>query len=430
MLKLSYLIKGLILVIPLLGCSQGESGEATNYLKESRQINQLSDSIGIDETTTETEPNFEIQFVREATYGTTDDVIVGIMGPVTVDRNGRVFITDRNQITVHVFQHDGNYLTSLGNQGRGPGEFMGITPNTTITIYSNQFYITDQADAHLQFPYRMHEFSLEDLTFSRTIDLLAGNKAEIEELDGSYPEGYYSKRIYPLIGDKFLVSYLRSPNEYQDEVSYIYYVVQDTSGSIISDPVLKQKDRTNLITEVILPDMYYTAIHSFPFFGKSLLTVSKDNFLYAVNDSKKFNIDIYTMEGKHVRSVEHFFENIPFNKNEILDYYEKTNYMQRLGDGVALKMIREAENLPEIWPAIEEMLIDDDNRLWVSTIVEDFDIYEWWVLKETGELVTRFEWPRDEPIEVVKNGYMYTRETDEETGLQQVVKYRIEFEGG
>jgi hypothetical protein len=45
------------------------------------------------------------------------------------------------------------------------------------------------------------------------------------------------------------------------------------------------------------------------------------------------------------------------------------------------------------------------------------------VFEETGTL-TRFEWPRDEPIEVKKNGYMYTRETEQETGLQQVVQYQ------
>ncbi len=41
--------------------------------------------------------------------------------------------------------------------------------------------------------------------------------------------------------------------------------------------------------------------------------------------------------------------------------------------------------------------------------------------------MSKFEWPRDEPIEVVKNGYMYTRQTEQETGLQQVVRYRIEM---
>jgi len=74
------------------------------------------------------------------------------------------------------------------------------------------------------------------------------------------------------------------------------------------------------------------------------------------------------------------------------------------------------------------MKIDDLDRLWIATTVEDMSVYEWWVLEETGELITKFKWLRDEPIEVVKNGYMYTRETEEETGLQTIVKYRIEME--
>ena len=74
------------------------------------------------------------------------------------------------------------------------------------------------------------------------------------------------------------------------------------------------------------------------------------------------------------------------------------------------------------------MFVDDENRLWISTIVEDFDVYEWWVLEENGEMITRFEWPRDEPIEMIKNDYLYTKETEDETGVQQVVRYRVEME--
>lgn len=36
-------------------------------------------------------------------------------------------------------------------------------------------------------------------------------------------------------------------------------------------------------------------------------------------------------------------------------------------------------------------------RLWVATIVEDFDVYEWWILKKNGEVITKFEWPRCTP---------------------------------
>lgn len=85
--------------------------------------------------------------------------------------------------------------------------------------------------------------------------------------------------------------------------------------------------------------------------------------------------------------------------------------------------------MPEYWPAINNLIIDDENRLWISTIVDDFDIYEWWILEKSGEVITRFEWPRDYPIEVVKCGYMYTRETNEKTGLEEVVRYRIKLQG-
>ncbi|MEX0905883.1 MAG: 6-bladed beta-propeller [Balneolaceae bacterium] len=414
----TFKISLLLVCIFISGCKQ-----ETSTISKVEIVEQENND---EETNDEENPSAsdslkDLEFIREATYGSTDDVIVGIMGPFAVDENERVFMIDRGQTTVHVFKVQGSYLKSLGSQGRGPGEFMAVTPHTTITIHSDLLYITDLAEAHLQFPYRMHEFLLEDLTFSRTIDLLAENKAEFEEL-----EGYYPKRRFPLDDGTFLVSYHRSANEYRDGESSIYYVVQDRTGAIISGPVLKQKDQTILTAEVTDTPLPYTAIHSFPFHGKSVLTVSGENNLYAVNHTEEFKIDIYTPQGEHVGKIEQSFANIPFNRNETLDYYEKTNYGHRLGEGVALRMIREAENLPETWPAIEDMLIDDENRLWISTIVDDFDVYEWWVLENSGDLITKFTWPRDEPIEVVRKGFMYTRETDEETGLQQVVRYRVD----
>ena len=83
--------------------------------------------------------------------------------------------------------------------------------------------------------------------------------------------------------------------------------------------------------------------------------------------------------------------------------------------------------VPDTWPAMDNMIIDDDGRLWIATIVEDLDVFEWWLLEETGELLSKFKWPRDEPIVTVKNGKVYTRQTDVETGLERVVRYGIEM---
>jgi hypothetical protein len=85
-------------------------------------------------------------------------------------------------------------------------------------------------------------------------------------------------------------------------------------------------------------------------------------------------------------------------------------------------------DLPSFWPVLRAVVIDDKDRLWVATTVENMKVYEWWVLEKNGELITQFQWPRIKPIQVVKNGNIYTRETDEETGLQQVVRYQVEFE--
>lgn len=50
--------------------------------------------------------------------------------------------------------------------------------------------------------------------------------------------------------------------------------------------------------------------------------------------------------------------------------------------------------------------------------------YQWWVLNINGEVITKFEWPLDETIEEVKNGYMYIREKNE-TGVASIVKYKF-----
>lgn len=86
------------------------------------------------------------------------------------------------------------------------------------------------------------------------------------------------------------------------------------------------------------------------------------------------------------------------------------------------------DNLPDSWPAFNALKFDDEKRLWISTTSEDLDVFEWWVLKDSGELLTTFTLQRDYSIEVVKDGYFYTHEIDRETGLQRIVKYRFEID--
>jgi len=90
-------------------------------------------------------------------------------------------------------------------------------------------------------------------------------------------------------------------------------------------------------------------------------------------------------------------------------------------------MIRN-DDMPDTWPAYSTMLMDDENRVWAALFTDNEETYEWRVYTDEGEFLATFTWPRSKTISEVKNGLAYTRETDEETGLQQVVRYRMAFD--
>ncbi|MDR8391279.1 6-bladed beta-propeller [Aliifodinibius sp. S!AR15-10] len=412
---------GFSLIILCWGCSASEKKEVSSSTQKEGvpKRTQKADTAKASPTS-DLNSSYEMNFIRGVTYGATDEVMVGEIANVAVDDQNRVFIADMDQTTIHAFSPGGDFLTSIGKQGRGPGEFGIMTPRTTMEIHSGRLYVTDG-----YYTVKVHVYSLEDFSFSHSMKLEAVNTDEFQAL-----KNYDPKYIHPLTDGRFLVSYQHSDPEYRESKSFIRYVTQDSSRRIVSGPILEQKGRTYLTYEN--PNTNRVAKRlSFPFFGESLIAVSDDDHLYATK-SEEFKVQVYNTDGELVNTIRHPFKNRVFNKTKVLERYKKTDFMVMLddyeGQDVALKMIRQAENLPETWPALENMFFDDENRLWAATIVDDIGVYEWWVLKKSGEVITKFEWPRDKPIKVVQNGYMYTHETEKETCIENIVRYRIKME--
>ena len=402
----------LLLAMLIANCSGGKH-------QKTRKPNQVVESAPpkqTHESTSDVDSTYKVTFKRDASYGSTSKLTAGEIATFTVDDRSRVFIADENQTDIHVFNPDGSYLTSLGRKGRGPGEFGAISKHTTMVIHSKQLL----TDTEKYFANRIQVFSLKTLSFFHTVGLIPANRNDYKEL-----KGYYPIQIYPRNNRRFLVAYRQPPYEYKAGKSFIYYMIQDEGGTILSGPILKQKDLTNLVYFVKNAQYPYLAIHSFPFYGKSLLSVSGKDYLYAANNTDEFKINIYDSSGRRIQTFKYAFNKKKFNKDRIINRYKKTNYMSQLGPGIAIKMIHNAGNLPKTWPAIQSMFLDDKNRLWISTIIDNSSVYEWWVLKKSGDIITKFKWSKDKPIKVVRNGYMYTLETDPQTGLQRVVRYQI-----
>lgn len=70
-------------------------------------------------------PNVEMSFEREISIGDSPEKTIGMLGLFTVDYLGRIYISDFQQSTVHLFDPDGVYITSIGRGGSGSGEYTG-----------------------------------------------------------------------------------------------------------------------------------------------------------------------------------------------------------------------------------------------------------------------------------------------------------------
>lgn len=191
-----------------------------------------------------------------------------------------------------------------------------------------------------------------------------------------------------------------------------HFYLMDEEGEITSGPILSMPASN----ELMVPAPGRPAVGMpFGFLGHARYALSKNNHIFRVW-TDDFLFKEFRPDGEFLRAFYYPVEGAPLTPEAAFGYQDNP-------------VIREGKrnvNFPDTWPVVGDFLIDDEDRIWVSTNGEE-EGYKWWVLEGGGELIARFEWPGDKSIEVVKNGYMYARETDEETGLQKMNRYRFEW---
>jgi len=369
----------------------------------------------------DTEPTTSIKLVKEATFEAPDkysldwyDQTVSFyswLAGIEIDDAGRVFIADNKATKIHVFSSDGKYLQSIGDKGTGPGEYRGITDTR---IVSNKLYVFD----FLQF--RTTVYSLDSLKVIKAENVKpAVNQGEFDEIkewlrwrllirnDGTYLAGFRKHRLDARVG---------SPTYNLDKARPKKYYFMNDKSKIISDEIFEiKKLREILVAQV--GNRHLSNFRPLPFLGKTIITLSDNDYIYTAW-TDDFLIKVYGPKGNYVRAFYYPFEKKPIRREELLSLFHKDNRNR--------KVVEHAE-LPKKWPVIYSMITDDQNQLWLSTIVDKAGVREWWVLENTGKLIAKFSWPDNRSIKAVKDGFAYALVTDRETGQQKVVKYRVKM---
>ena len=414
------LFHGVILFIVMLIASACTGQSQESSIPE--HLNNLQNLVVIQQNSL---PETSVRFTRDLVINDNDSIKTwfndvtsggfafggsGWFAGLEVDDAGKIFIGDRYDNVIHIFDSTGNHLQRLGGEGRGPGEFTGILD---IKIHSDQLFAFDY------FQFRSTFFSLDSHDLIEVRDVYTNRTPDREEL-----RGWPSRPVSLISDDLFIVSYKNemknanygTENYNLDQEILVRYYVVDREGKIRSDMIDELKDMKN-ITAVVDGNHLFN-LSPLPFLQQPMISISNEGYIYTANSDEPL-IKMHNENGDYIKAFYIPIERRLIVRDEIIKQFAGD-------DKENTDLLLEAE-LPEKWPALSQIVIDDESNLWVSTISADNSQHEWLVIDKDGELITTFDWPSNEPIEAIKKGKMYTRQTDEETGLQQVVRYGIEL---
>jgi len=402
----------LFLSLLLISCSQQLNDELPEYLKE-------LDNLAFFQTNQDVP--LEILFNNEKIIEDQKKMI-GRPGRILIDDSGRIVIEEStyDKAALLAFSEDGYFIHEISRRGQGPGEFISIF---SIQYRFNRLFVHD---AGMQ---RLHVFSTESDSFPLVNTILY-------QFDSWNHDEILKNRKSPntvfIRSDKNIFSGFIDPIDYEQDNSQLkdlkkrYYLLDQYGKAAEPFKLIFESRAAGYLN--LNPTIY-----QFPFLRKSLMAISKNDEIYD-SWSEDFLIKVYSPDGNYQRAIYYPVKKRSLNRDDILlkKYLEEKEETAR-SDPRLMAGHRErkrvlTEVMPGTWPALDDLLIDDKDRLWVSTITDDSDTYDWWVLQNTGELITKFTWPRNRQIEVVKYDKVYVRETDPVTGLQQVVRYGFELE--
>jgi hypothetical protein len=341
----------------------------------------------------EAEPLYDITFTEEAKFGDTDEVFIGSISGIAADENGNVFMADGREATILVYDRNGNFRFTIGRRGEGPGEFNSVY---RPKLYNGHLYVLDVQQQ------RVSVFDPENGEFIRNIAMGGGG----QDFNG------FPLSMDPLSEGRFLVSYNTMERDGERYLRTYVPAILDNEGEKIESGFVEFRPGVMHMMQ----SENSIQIMSLPYLGESVFDItSKEELVWGFTD--RVFLQFLSLNGEYIRSIYHSRVNPPLDRQEMLANYEDEamrNSIRNLG-------------IPDVRQAFQQFKIDDENRIWISLTTGNRDENEWWVLAETGEKLAAFTRPTTDRIDLVKDGNAYFRETDEETGLVEVVKYRFDL---
>lgn len=399
---------GVFICFFLIQYSNNSSPDKSDYLRSLDKVPQrVQDLDSVSVFDGGAAPKYSVELVPEQTLGKSGKPYLTQVQDCIVDDKGSVIIQDLDNKkdynfpnVLYAYNPDGSFRTQVGGPGRGPGEYGFILRAQAKAGKIIVFDFTNK---------RLNIYNTNDYTREDTI-LLEQFKNTDHEAASGFEFGY----VQPRMDGNYLATFSESASTGGRTENK--YLLMDRDGKVLDfkshnfSSVLSIRTNSGPISAPSVP---------LDFMGVYIDALSSDDARYSAW-SQDFLIKKYDSHGTYQSAIYYNVQGSPF---DFSDYTEDAGYSQ---SDVMDKLDKVDEELPEANPVIADLKVDDKNRIWVAVPTGvNSDSYEWWILDESGQLLAKLVLPRDKEIYDIRDGFLYSKKTNEETDTEYVVKYRI-----
>ena len=332
------------------------------------------------------------EVVRIGDEAAGDTIFFGFIEDIAVNSRGQMFIAEPRPVAIRAFDSDGSYLADVGAVGSGPGEYPDPLPGGVLTGPADSVYVYNIWRRHLAV-YEPDQFKFVRSVMIPPYPVEEGNREGNFGILGVAKDGYVVQ--LRLVPSELLVTAHRETSEVIQMVN-----LDGSYGPIITrgpgyEGVVALRELPQIGQKVPMPD-------GIPF-GRSMnFGLGSDGMLFSGwNDSINVAVmSINTPEELHI-SLTH--DPIPVSDAELedwLSYY-----------GPEMRAKFNERGLHTTKPAYEELLVDDNNRVWLElSATQDSTDVEWIVMDLNSRVVGKVILPFGARLKAIRGGRVYAIE--------------------
>lgn len=334
----------------------------------------------------------ELELDEDLSIGREDDenyVFYNLSG-IAIDSEENIFVLDAGNCRIQKFDKNGNFLQTIGRRGQGPGEFE--QPRSIHFDLKDRIYVYDSLRSNL------HIFE-KNGKFKETIRL--------------------TRSLFFGYGISEEGNILTQTHFYSPEGSTMDVVIINPQGRVIKKIASYPYKLPPMVKKRRLGNSYSYSLYFYPTLdGSGVYGHSSEYKLYVLNTTGETMFRIEKEEKPESITQK--------NKSGLIDRYLERQEKSNRDEKLSKNEVKKAYIFPKFNPFFSRIVLDSERRIYVEKFKlynpEDrSEVYDLFSAK--GYYIYKVKMPL--PPGIIRNGYMYRIERDQDTGYARVKRYKI-----